>query len=466
MDDANEQEQASGDSNDEHVAEQDHQVTITFERGDEVELAAVLLSSLGTDSTFDEGDFYRYDDQYGIWKPVSAGSLLEYLSRFAGCPVIGSRPHPLALSHKKIVGAISIARAQLQTYETSRGFTNAAPGVAFRNGFATVFDGKIYLDAHHPAHMARHAYPFEYVQDEPHPLLDEFFAQVFYEVQPDERVQQVSLLQEFVGTSLIGESTRHQRCLILLGNGANGKSTCLEIAESVFPANSVTSVPPQDWGKQFSTVALVGCLANLVNEIPEHDIVNNSIFKSIISGEPVRGERKFQESFKFRPRAGHIFAANSLPATNDQSDGFWRRFLIVPFDRNMEKAAVHRRGIAQQIVRAEQPAIVGWALEGAARVQRQRGYTESVSSTRLVAQWRRDTDSVLLFLETECVKEPNPSTSATILYQRYRIWAVECGFRPVSLTVFGKRAKQSGYKIKHTHVGNLYQLRLIQRNHG
>lgn len=439
-------------------------LAITFERGDEVEIGQVLLDMLGTELTYDEGAFHTYDPLSGVWLALKNELLESKVASLAGSTVLTPRAHALSLSHKKLTGSIRVARATLLASPELRVFSNAAPGVAFRNGFATVFHGEVLLDPHHPSHMAQHAFPFDYAPSMPHPKLDNFFAEVFADADPAEREQQIALCQEFLGTSLIGDATRYQRCLVLHGSGANGKSSFLEIAQSIFPPKAVRSLPPQDWCRHFSTASLLGALANLVNEIPENDIVASSTFKSVISGEPIQGERKFQDTFSFRARAGHIFAANSLPATNDQSQGFWRRFLIVPFSRDMEQAATHKRGVAAEIIQNERSAIIGWALEGAARVQRQGRYTEPASSRRLVAQWRRDADSVRLFLETECVVDPTKRISASTLYKAYKTWALDHGFRTVSLVGFGRRASQAGFKSTHTNAGSMYGLRLLQRS--
>jgi len=338
-------------------------------------------------------------------------------------------------------------------------FAGAAPGVAFANGFVSIFQGEVFHDPHDAAHMARHAFPFDFVSGAPHPMLDNFFEQVFADVNATDRKQQSMLCQDFVGTSLIGEATRYQRCLVLYGPGANGKSAWLKIVQHLFPPDSVVTVPPQDWGTQFRTASLVGARVNLANEIPEHDIMANATFKSVISGEPIQGERKYQEPFTFEARAGHIFAANTLPSTSDQSPGFWRRILLLPFTRNMEKSPDHKRDVAELILRQEQSAIIGWALEGAARVQRQGGYTEPVSSRRLVNKWQREADSVRYFLETECKAERTAQVSAAALYKKYNLWATNNGFRPVSVVVFGRRANSAGFESYHTNVGNYYSLR-------
>ncbi len=103
--------------------------------------------------------------------------------------------------------------------------------------------------------------------------------------------------------------------------------------------------------------------------------------------------------FEYRPRAGHIFSANSLPSTADVSHGFFRRFLIVRFTRDMEAAPGSRKDAAKHVIASDIVGIAAWAIEGAARLQRQGGFTIPPSSEEAISEWRRASNSVLLFID-------------------------------------------------------------------
>jgi phage/plasmid-associated DNA primase len=62
-----------------------------------------------------------------------------------------------------------------------------------------------------------------------------------------------------------------------------------------------------------------------------------------------------------------------------------------------------------------------------------------------------------LFLEIQCVTQG--SIGSTPLYNAYRAWAVENGFRVLTITNFGRRANQAGFRSRHTSVGNVYDVR-------
>jgi putative DNA primase/helicase len=412
-------------------------------RGDEAELAHHLVRerTKAGPNVFAEGIYREYDEVTGIWPEIIDADLSRTVQRFAGAPV-GERK-VLKLSSSMVRGTIKLA----QDLVTKPMFFDKAPrGIAFANGFVRVEDGQARVEGHRPENLARHAVPIAYDPTASHPELDKFFDEVFADVAEDERAARVMLIQEFAGACLIGAAPRYQRALVFVGPGGNGKSQAEEILRSIFPPRTVCSLPPQQWGERFQIAKLVGCLANIVDEIPERDIVAGDLFKSVITGEPIHTERKHKDPFEHRPIAGHIFSANTLPSTADLSHGFFRRFLIIRFSRDMENAPSTKKDAGKAVVAADLPGIAAWAVEGAARLQRQGNYTVPESSNLALADWKRTSDSVALFVDektkpadvTKTIGYLN-GTRGSELYGAYREWAGENGYRAVSAKTFGQR---------------------------
>jgi P4 family phage/plasmid primase-like protien len=436
-----------------------------FTIGDHAELASATIHRLGPEPLmFDEGNFWRFSPLTGAWQMISDELFERTAAAFSGSLIIppGGRPRQLALKHSDVKGARVLARSMLLT-DDSRRFAEAPHGILFRNGFAKVHASKVELLAREPSLLARHAFDFDFDPEAGHPLLDEFFVEVFSDCDALDRKLRVGLLQEFIGTSLIGEATRYQRCLVLHGAGANGKSQFLEIANAIFPPSAVASIPPQEWGRRFQAQALVGKLVNIVNEIPESDILANHLFKSVISGEHVHAEHKFKDAFRFRPTAGHIFSANRLPGTLDHTHGFWRRFMVCPFSRDMEKATCHKTNAARPIIETELPGLVAWAIQGAMRVQRLGGYCVPESSEQAIDDWRCDADPVRRFALTECRPDPTAATSPDALYQAFKTWAQNNGYKLMSSAKFWRRMNEQGpaYRSSHGRLRNHYALQVL-----
>ncbi|HEY1695818.1 MAG TPA: phage/plasmid primase, P4 family [Polyangiaceae bacterium] len=427
---------------------------IVFHRGDQVELAERMLDVLRREGSpelvGDEASIWRYE-RSGIYQPIARETKSQIVQAFAGATVESDKKS-LRLRASDVAGAISLA---FDRVARPGFFADAAPGLAFANGFAVVTAEGVALVPHAPEHRARYGYPFDYPGNLPPAQYLRFLEALFRD--DDDRHEKIACLQEHAGASLIGHAPVYQRALVLVGNGNEGKSTSTSIISRAFPPGSVEAIAPQEWGQEYRRAMLAGKLLNVVAELPESDIIASEAFKAIITGDPIVGRHIRQAPFTFRPRAGHAFAANRLPGTNDQTEGFWRRLVVLRFNRSFTNDPERDPHIADKIVAAELPRIVAFLLEGAVRLLREREYTLPASHRRELETWRRSADQVALFLadETEPV-DTSVGTAASEAYRAYRQWTDRNGHRAVSSTKFGMRLRELGKPAEHCREGNVY----------
>lgn len=421
--------------------------TALFKRADHVEFAERARAILETSPvTYDDGSFWRYTDA-GIWSPLADEAVEHTVAGFSGAWVStgDDKMKPISITAGACQGATRVLRNSMVSDPDRPLFRAAVPGVAFRDRFVTVRDGQIQTHPHAPEHLARAGLEFDYDPIE-HPQLDKFFADLFEGC--DDAADRVSLLQEFVGACLLGMAPSYQRCLVLYGTGNNGKSQVLDIARAAFPEGTVVALPPQQWDERFRLPLLVGALGNFVGELPSREIAASETFKGIVTGDAQTAERKNRDAFCFYPTAGHLFGSNGLPTAGDVSAGFFRRFVILPLTKVFpESGEGVERDIGKRIAREERQAIAAWAVAGAARLQRQGGYTVPASVAAMKEAWARDSDSVHLWLDTETEKVEKSDGSGMKhldVYGAYRDWAKLAGFQPVNITNFGRRYATSG----------------------
>jgi P4 family phage/plasmid primase-like protien len=431
----------------------------SLERGDHVELAAVVLHELGpAPLTFDEGSIYRYADPRGVWDRVEPAVVQNLTANLAGSDVRTKDGfEPLRVSASTTEGVCKLVRVRLETRDDRVRFERARTGIAFANGFVIVESGVVRLLPHAAEHMARYAFPFAFDERAETTRLQNFFDEVFQDASEDERAARVQLLQEFVGACLIGDAPKYQRCLLLVGLGGEGKGETIKILRSAFPPDSMSALPPHTWGRPFQLVGLIGKLANFVDETPPSAIEDAEIFKKVITGDPTYTDVKNRDGTTFTPRAGHIFLANTLPGTEDLSDGFFRRFIIVNFTRQMYASSAHQVDAAVDIIAHERPAIVAWALAGAARLQRQGRYTISDEMDRAVVRWRMDCDPVRAFVAERIEADGETKVRARDLFRDFREWARDNGFHDMSIAKFGRRVRATRlYTHEHHRDGDWY----------
>ena len=430
-----------------------------FSRGDHVELAEVLLQRLGDrdDLVFTEGRTHRYEATGGLWRPVPPDEESRVVQGFAGSPLLGDRDsRGLKIGVQDVNGARRLAHDQIADPDF---FAAAASGLAFADGFLEVSAAGIALRPHDPRFRARHAFDFGYACAAPTPLFDQFLGEIFA-TDPD-RTERKALLGEFFGAALLGLAPRYQRCIVLVGRGNDGKSTLLSIIERCFPPGAVCAIPPQDWGHEYKRALLAGKRLNVVSELPEREILATDAFKAIITGDTMTARQIREAPFTVAPIAGHAFATNTLPGVADTSEGFWRRFVVLPFSQSF--AGREDRFIADRIVKAERAGLVKWMVESAQRLLSRGSYELPESSRREVDRWRLASNPIASFL-AECTRPLGPSEpgeAAASLYSRYRAWCERSGHHPVSNTKFGMRMGDLGTKFVKTERGKVYLVRYV-----
>ena len=432
--------------------------TSTFVRGDHVELAERLVDDIRRerDVVFAEGAFYAYHQKSGLWRQLGEDTLSRIIQRYAGAPC-GSAA--IRLRAGDIHGTIKLAAHQVTDADY---FADARSGLAFTNGFLTVAASGVTLGLHDPGHRARSGYEFAFdPQVKPsawHAFLDSLFAG------DADRQEKTAFIQQFCGVAILGLAPRYQKAVVLLGGGANGKSKLAEVIEAAMPRGSTSSIAPQLWGGEYNRAELSGKLLNNVAELPAADIIHSQDFKAIVTGEPVQGRPIREAPFTFRPKAAHVFSANALPGTIDQSEGFWRRFTVIEFNNKFTGASADP-AIADRIIANELQGIVRWMIEGAVEVLRNGRLVEPPSSTNAVDAWRRQADQVRSFLDekTEALLGGAPTmqwTQAAVLYAAYRRWATENGHQLLAANKFGRRVETAGVVGTKTRNGKVYRLRL------
>ncbi len=449
-----------------------------FTRGDETELSEALLSVLDTPErpfTFDEETFWRYaGDEVGVWEPISDATVENMAMDFARkgfiiTDVLEEKRRTLKVSYNSAVGARKALRAALLSdpSRTRLRFEHAWRGIAFGNGFLRMGDdGTVTMIGHHRAHMCRYAFPFHYVPEAPHPRLDALLEALWSNVDnPLDRLGRAALLQEFIGGCLFGLSPSFQKALILSGVGQNGKSQVLDFARSCFPPGSVQAVAPQDWGKPFQLVPLIGARANFVDEVSENDVAHSNKVKSVVSGGLMTIDRKNKACVTATIDCGHMLNVNAMFSTIDFSLGFFRRFIILDFSRRFtEETPGFTREIGKRIAAEEQQGLVAWAIAGAMRLLRQNAYTVPASSSAALEQWKMDVDPVRRFVveaDEFVSKRLDPSSAgwkASEMYDHFVGYCKVNGFGIMSSTKFGTRLRSLQLLERlHTRRGDFWK---------
>ena len=455
-----------------------------FWRGDDTEIAEALIAHwLGPHAVATAGEVWQWQPVKRGWVRIPTEALVCWLSTIAGAPVWGGLNRnqepvlkPLVLSNARIRGAVAIAYARLHHDEDEGDFWTVdslrKSGIVQFRDRAVVVDqiagGRLKYTVRTPSPnlkvRASSVLPssFRGIPDDLSNLGRD--APAFWSAcwewwghhgEDEARARTVAVL-EFLGASLLGMAPMMARALMLYGPGGTGKSTLIEVLTRWCQARSICSVTPQEMGlNRFATAQLDGATLNVVDDLPAEPIKDAGAWKSSITGGRMGVERKGQDGYTIYPRAGHIYAGNRLPVAVRANSGFWRRWLVVEYDRVFAGTTQDRDVLGA--IEADMPAIISHAVRAFLDTGGRggRGFTEPACHRALMGQWETVSDSVAAFRD-DCLQRvsedirPTQWPSRTEIFRAYRDWCEIVGRRPTSASEFYSRLAAYGFDVSIT----------------
>ncbi|MDB2422249.1 phage/plasmid primase, P4 family [Paracoccaceae bacterium] len=340
---------------------------------------------------FDEGDFWLYNAK--LWAKVPKNILRVWVHKLDGKDY-GDGKKCIQASKSFIDGVISEMAASI-TMDTF--FDDAPVGANLNNGFVRLeTDGTLQIEKHSPEHKQRACINCEW-QPGPPAELHGYTNILFDGCFGQEDIAMRRLILEIIGTALLGTSTKihSPKGFILFGpTASNGKSRILNIMRQLLPDYATCSIPPADLDKEQSLATLVGCVANLSDELSSSKSIASDKMKAVITGDVVSAKVIYREVFNFAPRAMHVYATNALPTFKGGVDaGVERRMLVVPFDRTIPKEN-RIPAIDEKIVNEEANPLVSASLIAGAQVFKSGQFSTPQNCLEATELWFKEADPV------------------------------------------------------------------------
>jgi putative DNA primase/helicase len=123
----------------------------------------------------------------------------------------------------------------------------------------------------------------------------------------------------------------------LFGYGANGKSVFTGLLTALHGPKNISNVPLSSMLKnRFALSDLENKYVNIDTELSSTTIHDTTVLKKLTGRQPVRMERKNQTAYDTVIFAKLFFSANKIPKTEDESDAYYRREIIISFPNRFE----------------------------------------------------------------------------------------------------------------------------------
>ena len=246
----------------------------------------------------------------------------------------------------------------------------------------------------------------------------------------------INLFEEMIGYCLI-KTARYQKAFILVGSGSNGKSTILDLLEEFLGPRNYSSMPLEKVTDRFNMAELENRLANIGDDIDNVTIRDSGTLKKMISGESITVERKGERPFKLSPYATHIYSANAIPRSFDKSDGFYRRWLLVPFNAKFTADDPDYDPLIFDKITTETALsyLLNIGLRGASRLIKRGRFTEPQSVREALDHYKTDNSTTLTWIDDKGLDADYFLDNSTDkLYADFTDWCKLSGIKAGNIT--------------------------------
>jgi putative DNA primase/helicase len=404
------------------------------------------------------GYYYIYED--GVWGKLEELELRRILRKFLNERVRNGWNQSVENQYMSALPLICPSTDQLASAEN---VINVKNGLFHTDTFE--------LTKHDENVFSTIRIPVVYDTKAKCPLFKDFLQAVF-----DGDQERVALLQDITGFTLTND-TRHQKLFILCGDGANGKSTLLEILiELVGGPEHVSSIALAHFENKFELSQIVDKKLNISSEhTMKQSALETRNLKAITGGDYVQIQKKYKQPFSYKPMAKLIFALNKMPLVHDDTYGFIRRLVVIPFDvRFVENPTGKNQAKIDLAVKekllGELDGIFAWAIKGLKRLVRNDYiFTESRRVNDLLGEFMREINSYLYFVDKFVVQvdesaQANKRISTEVMYYAYKVCSAEGGTKRNSYmsereTLMDKRNVLKGIRAALEQKGISYSCR-------
>jgi putative DNA primase/helicase len=380
------------------------------------EFASYLLLKYNFITPKDSKEILVYDN--GIYRPI-ADTLIDWEVR-ENLKIDGN----LNLV-KEIAGHIKgLTYIERKDLEINKQF------ICTQNG---IYDlNKVEFKEHSPEYLFLTQVPITYNPNESCPNIQKFLSEVL-------SVDDKQKIIELIGYCLLRGYPIH-KAFMFVGDGANGKSTLINLIKTFLGEENCASVSLQELeSNRFAAGALYGRLANLYPDLSPTALSATGKFKILTGEDSIGTEKKFKDFFSFKNYAKLIFSCNQIPIAHDDTSAFWRRWEIISFPNQFIGNKADKNLLEKLTTAEELSGLFNIALKAVMGLLIKGEFSNTKGVDEIKEQYIRMSDCVGAFI-MDCIEaDPNGYMIKQELYSMFCEYCRILGYSPISDGTFAKR---------------------------
>jgi putative DNA primase/helicase len=360
--------------------------------------------------------------------------------------------HKFALkseTNAKELSAINIASHFPEVITSHLGFNRNPWLLNFKNGTLDLRTGV--LSPHNREDYITRIVPFDFDPDAKCPRFDAFMRNFMCD---NERL--IKFLWRAMGYSVCGV-TDEQKMFILYGDGANGKSTFLNLMLELLgqgptgyamAANSENLLSNrgtnrhETWRMSLAAIRFAAC-----QEVDEGRALAESLLKELTGSDIITGRKLYQNEWSYKPEFTLWLALNHLPHVRGTDEGIWRRLCVIPCNASFKEKP--DRDMPRRLL---QEAVGIWAR--LAREAREWIKEQLVTPREVIVAntlYRHEQDPLRDFIERWCVVSADAVETRSTLWAAYEEYCTEYKVRTFHERKRFYAALEKQYGTKKVH---------------
>jgi len=393
------------------------------------DIVTSLTEQVMTEYTFktirDNEEMYYYDIGRGLYLRFGETIIREYVELL----------NPKIKTY--VVNEIIQKIKRRGTYVDRREFDNSTDIINLRNGLLNIWTGK--LRDHSPDFLSIVQLPLVYNPKTRCPNIGRFLAQVLH---PEDVLTALEVI-----VYLLYRAAIYEKAVMLYGNGDNGKGVFIKLIEAFVGSENCSHVPLQELDNdKFASADLCDKIVNTFADLKSQKLLTTGNFKTLVSGDSVRAQEKYGKPFSYRNYAKLIFSTNKIPDSDDKSYAYFKRWLILSFDRVFHGITKDTHLINKLTTADELSGLLNLALIALTQLKRDGGFRD-ISVEKVRKEYEYNANTIKAFLDDRCVIDltsPDYIIPTVYLYNEYENFCQEKRVRPLEMNVFGSKLKEYG----------------------
>ena len=246
----------------------------------------------------------------------------------------------------------------------------------------------------------------------------------------------INLFEEMLGAVLL-KHNRYQKAFLFCGKGSNGKSTIIDLLMTFLGAGNYSTLSLEEVTGRFNRILLEHKLANFGDDIDNIIIKDTGVLKKMIAGNAIMVEDKGEKGYTAELYATHIYSANEIPRSIDKTYGFYRRWIIIPFNASFSvDDEDYDPMIADKITAPTALSyLLNIGIRGAQRLMKRGSFTEPQSVRDALDAYKADNSTVLSWIEDRELNEDYfLDKPRDVLYSEFSDWCKVSGIKSANVT--------------------------------